>query len=411
LERVNVESRNLGSDGAWIIGGGTFRNGRIYGAAGGSIDDGIRTYGAIGGLLEVEGTTIDHPVTGFGADASSVPVIARRVRVVTPSGVGMRIRAGAFAILENSIMHLTGTAEAVVALADTADSTTVGLRHVTIVGYGMDVNTPAIRVKVKNSPGNGSVSVVVNDTILAGFEKPLWREAPTGPGIGSAVLLVSYSHLRFNGYESGDGSTILGPSNIDATTSNPLFTSIFDYHLKPGSPAIDSGDPQGAPITAEDYDGHVRPVDGDGDGNARRDMGAFEYQPPAPPPSDQPPAGDPGTTPPPDGPAAPVPVTVQDTTRPRISALRFRKISARRGGLVSMTLSETATVVLRLRPIGRSGALGKAVTLRFTAHAGSNRLRIKARRLRARRYRVAVAARDTAGNSSAALARRITVGL
>jgi hypothetical protein len=416
LERVDIESRNPGSDGASMVGGGTIRDGKIYGAAGGSIDDGIGTNGAVGGVLEVERTTIDHPSWGLVVDDPGVPVVARRVRIVTPSAYGMRIADGASAILENSIVHVTGTAQAVLAVTETAASTLVSLRHVTIVGLGMDINTPAIRVIVPNSPGSGSVSVVVKDSILAGFETPLWREAPTGPNTGDANLLLSYSHLRFGAYDVGDGSTSLDATNIDAWTSNPMFTSIFDYHLKPGSPAIDSGDPEVASITAEDYDGHARPMDGDGNGAARRDMGAFEYQPPAAPPVEQPPATDPGTNPPAGDPPSGDPIMpgpgaapALDMTKPRISGLRFRRLGARRGAVVSMTLSEAATVVLRLRPLGHARAAGKAVTLTFKARAGSNRLRIKARRLRARRYRVTVVARDAAGNSSAALVRRITV--
>jgi hypothetical protein len=411
FERVDIESRNAGSDGVSMVGGGTFRDGRIYGAAGGSIFTGIDTNGALSGSLEVERTTIDHPAWGLEVDDPEVPVFARRMRIIDPGNFGMRVTYGTFGVLENSVVQTTGTAVAVIAEASTAGTTVATVRHATIVGYGMDVNTPAIRTTVTNSPGAGSVNLVVKDTILAGYETPLWREAPTGPGTGSANVLVSYSLLRFSVYDSGDGSTTLGASSIDATTSNPLFNSLLDPHLKPGSPAIDSGDPQVVSVTAEDYDGNLRPVDGDGDGAARRDMGAFEYQPPAPPPVDQPPAGDPGTSPPSGAPPAPAPGTdpAPDITKPRISGLRLSGLSARRGGFAAMTLSEAATVVLALRPVGRSGALGKAVTLKFTARAGSNRLRIKARRLRARRYRVTVVARDAAGNSSAALARRIIV--
>ena len=39
-------------------------------------------------------------------------------------------------------------------------------------------------------------------------------------------------------------------------------------------------------LPTDDFDGNPRPVDGTGDGNARRDMGAFEYQPkPGDPPT------------------------------------------------------------------------------------------------------------------------------
>jgi hypothetical protein len=405
FERVDIESRNAGSDGVSMVGGGTFRDGRIYGAAGGSIFAGIETNGALSGFLEVERTTIDHPAWGLAVDDPEVPVFARRVRIIDPGVYGMHVSEGAFGVLENSLVHTTGTAQAFTAHVGGPGTVLATVRHTTIVGEGMDLSASAIRATVADVAGSGSINLVVKDTIVSGFEHPLWRVAPTGPASGSANLFVSHSHVRFNVYNSGDGSTSLDSSNIDATTSDPLFAGPSDYHLKLGSPAIDSGDPQVASVTAEDYDGNPRPVDGDGDGAARRDMGAFEYQPPAPPPAEPPPATEPGTTPPSDEPAAPGATTAPDTTGPRISGLRFSRVSARRGGIVSMTLSEAATVVLRLRPLGR----GKTVTLKFTARAGSNRLRIKGRRLRARRYRVTVVTRDVAGNSSAALARRITV--
>lgn len=47
--------------------------------------------------------------------------------------------------------------------------------------------------------------------------------------------------------------------------------------LRPGSPAIDSGDPANFPST--DQRGVSRPQDGDGTGGARADMGAFERRP------------------------------------------------------------------------------------------------------------------------------------
>jgi hypothetical protein len=47
------------------------------------------------------------------------------------------------------------------------------------------------------------------------------------------------------------------------------------HGLRPGSPAIDAGPPTDFPAT--DQRGFGRPVDGDGDGVARADMGAFEY--------------------------------------------------------------------------------------------------------------------------------------
>jgi hypothetical protein len=54
---------------------------------------------------------------------------------------------------------------------------------------------------------------------------------------------------------------------------DPLFQSVAtaDYHLLPGSPAIDAADP--AATLTTDFDGTARPQ------GAHSDMGAFERKP------------------------------------------------------------------------------------------------------------------------------------
>jgi len=77
---------------------------------------------------------------------------------------------------------------------------------------------------------------------------------------------------------SGQGSVYPGVGNI---RSNPLFAGSVneDYHLTSSSPCLDSGtdDTETYPdLPTEDLDGNSRPWDGDKDGVAERDMGAYE---------------------------------------------------------------------------------------------------------------------------------------
>lgn len=61
-------------------------------------------------------------------------------------------------------------------------------------------------------------------------------------------------------------------------SADPLLAApaAADFHLQAGSPAIDAGSLLGAPAT--DFDGNARPRDGNGDGTALVDIGAFERQ-------------------------------------------------------------------------------------------------------------------------------------
>ena len=66
-------------------------------------------------------------------------------------------------------------------------------------------------------------------------------------------------------------------------SADPLLLDLEngDFRLTVTSPAIDAGAETLSP--AIDFDGVVRPVDGDGDGRANTDIGAFEFTEPPPP--------------------------------------------------------------------------------------------------------------------------------
>jgi hypothetical protein len=57
-----------------------------------------------------------------------------------------------------------------------------------------------------------------------------------------------------------------------------------DYHLQAASPVIDAGDNAAPSLPATDLDGNARLFDGNFDGVARVDMGAYEYTDPNSPP-------------------------------------------------------------------------------------------------------------------------------
>ena len=62
----------------------------------------------------------------------------------------------------------------------------------------------------------------------------------------------------------------------DVVEGDPLFVDLgaADFHLREGSPAIDTGSSADAP--GDDVEGNARPQDGDGDGEEAFDIGAYE---------------------------------------------------------------------------------------------------------------------------------------
>ncbi|UQA60630.1 choice-of-anchor Q domain-containing protein [Polyangium aurulentum] len=115
---------------------------------------------------------------------------------------------------------------------------------------------------------------------------------PTPDAIGDLAYAVWYNSV--SGYEPKfiyANNLYVGPwanpvrgvapdvsaGNIATQTSPFVDIATGDVHLVAGSAAIDAADATYAPTN--DRDGKPRPVDGDGDGQAKPDVGAHEYTP------------------------------------------------------------------------------------------------------------------------------------
>ncbi len=114
---------------------------------------------------------------------------------------------------------------------------------------------------VNGSSSNGWASTTLNNCIV------YFNTAPAGANYGHNSLLTKSC------------TTPLPTNGVGNLTNQPAFQNAAagDYHLGYGSPCIDAGINLGALITS-DLDGRPRPLDGDGDGVAAFDMGAYEHR-------------------------------------------------------------------------------------------------------------------------------------
>jgi hypothetical protein len=261
--------------------GGIFRAGRIN-------LPGTGSGGVLGSLGTVEGSEVtaatgvagvrtlrtSRVTAGTPYIAAALPSIAQTIDdclLSVPAGSnGIGIRSDVF--LGNS---------------------TLLVRHTTVIGGGP--GTTGVRLNASTTAGTVDGNVTLRSTLIRGFETDLSRTASGGGFMGAdakATIDVDYTvydpgktsstnnSVPNNGV--GSGSIVDGGHNLNL---DPGFVNpgAGDYRLPYSSPVVDRGDPTStASEPGVDLAGFERFADGNSDGSAISDMGAFEYQP-APP--------------------------------------------------------------------------------------------------------------------------------
>jgi len=174
------------------------------------------------------------------------------------------------------------------------------------VGYGLVVigaQYPLGRVEITNIQisdallgiyttlrGAGAEAVIANNTVTESYYS-IYAYATSGArgaAVHNNIMASCYMGLMIQGdpdpsvlanleHDIGRDMTAYGrPFGPGIMTGDPMFLDARsgDFALIEGSPAIDTGTSASAP--ALDIGSRSRPSDGDGDGVARRDLGAYE---------------------------------------------------------------------------------------------------------------------------------------
>jgi hypothetical protein len=188
---------------------------------------------------------------------------------VSATGNRAIIARGTTVTVEDTLITVDNAA-ALSAIPETSPGV-LHARHVTAIGVGALPSSAGMNI---DASGGGTATMDVTHSIFVNFQHGSFRRA--GPG-ETATLAVSASILLHGAdtvVGTGDTTFTEPQANLDV---DPLLTA--DYHLQDGSPAIDAAfsPALAAGESATDLDGQPRIQDGNGDGIAARDMGAFEH--------------------------------------------------------------------------------------------------------------------------------------
>jgi hypothetical protein len=363
--------------------------------------DNVPRYGVdlvTGGALEDSTATLSgqHSTSAVFLVTPDVAVrrsaLSARVGIMTNGGTiehsrvtGEYIGVSAFrnvTTITGSLIRATGTnAYGIYAEGTPTSHTVVNADGVTIVGPGQP-NTTGVEVGGENAPADiVDLGVNLTNTIIRGVSAPL---KATPSGAGQLTISASYSDYDPSGNSSAGNASISETNVSNVGDARFVDAAGGDYRLLPGSPLIDTGDP--ATPQGLDLAGSPLVADGNGDGGARRDLGAFEFQPAAAGGASQP--G--GTTP-------------VDRQSPLVSGFRATPSVFVHRTRFRYTLSEAAQVRLRIQR-ALAGRYRTVRTLKRSGAKGPNQIRfarrIGKRSLRPGRYRAVIVATDAAGNRS-----------
>ena len=231
-----------------------------------------------------DATITDSYLAGtVGVSAANSSFSVRRARINATQGVVAgggstgEVRDTAIEVPGPSASNFQNSALAVAGNGNT--SLTVNR----VTAYSSVGNSYGVWTVPNGGAGNNS-NASVRGSLFYGFTVP-FRETQPGGGSTSTLAMNGYSAYDFTktGPEVPEAATDFNLSGVDPK----IDTNIAVFALSFDSPLIDRGDPAVQPPSGFflffwDVFQQSRVRDGDGDGNLRVDIGAFEYQRRAP---------------------------------------------------------------------------------------------------------------------------------
>lgn len=306
----NNRARNYVEGGA-ARGGGLFSTGGdVYLADCTFHDNMTDSFGAGAGLIVSGGSaTLLRPMVtenkGAPIDSQMNAVLTIKKAYVVGNFTGIRL-SGTTDIADSVVVRNYGAGIAIQGGSLTATNCLVAGNlgggnggGFSVAAANAAINSCTITTNAANANGgglyiSGTSNVVVTNSVVWNNSANLQGQAVflrTLSGGFIPTLSVSYANLEgLQGGVGGSGTLNWGQGNFSA---DPMFVDANGADQVPGneddnlrlqqsSPCIDTGFNMGVPGLVSDLDGNPRIVDGNSDGTATIDLGAFETQRPVP---------------------------------------------------------------------------------------------------------------------------------